>query len=274
MTASNITALVRATLARTIQARSAAAAELAAVQGAETRAGALVAEAERAAQAFDGIDKEANAHRARAVRAGRSIDLPPELAQRVRARDLAMGQATDARGALLHLRGELADAEAALAERDQAVAAAADAVMADDADAKTRRLAALEAEAAALRQHLHGYVGLAAEHPAALHKPTAATSALVQSRPANAGLEFSRERASAWADYHRRLTADPAAEPPAIPAPQPNTPGQTAAEREAAQLANIAQAMAQAPRSPWNPTGRPMNPAEALLAHAGVRRPG
>jgi len=165
------------------QAVAAARAELNRVNGAGSDALLTVA-------AFGDLDAERAAARVAAVRAGLPATDHPDLVARFAERDAARLHFADLSQAAKAIQRELADAEAAAAQRQVAVEALVAAVVASEIERLADRLAEMEAAAAALRGTVASVAGnymtgrgFSATFPLPI---TERTKALLRCPPANA----------------------------------------------------------------------------------------
>lgn len=249
----------RVALRAAIEMYRAGDAELFQVREMAGRAAAIVVACQADAAKYADLDREIAAYRAAKIKAASSsigalsLDLSPELAQRITAKAKALTEVEQLRATQVILDGEVADVKRGLELSTRAVHAAAAAVIRSEVDALARRLAVLETEAAALRQHIQAYTALRTDGlPSDMHQPSSFTLALVQSQPKNVSIRRTREQTEAWAAYHEALGSDAAALPPQPAMLPPHDPEADSAQASAALQAAIAQARAwaEAPRTP------------------------
>jgi len=112
---------------------------------------AIEADARTTLGQFAAIDGERDAARVAAIRAGRPVVDAPEITARLAAREHARTHLGDASGAVKQIRGEVGNAQIALADRQEQVEGLAAAVTAAEIERLADRLEETEKAAAALR---------------------------------------------------------------------------------------------------------------------------
>jgi len=181
---------LREQLRQAIILRDAANQAVAAAQAELDRMLAIEADARIALNQFAALDSERDAARVAAIRAGRPAVDDPAITAKLAERDVARTHAGDTGRAVNAVRAELALAQLALGERQEAVEALAAAVVASEIERLADRLAEMEAAAARLRgtvaavagNYLSGR-GFSAAFPLPI---TERTKALLRCPPANA----------------------------------------------------------------------------------------
>lgn len=154
----------RADLAQAIAARDAAAGVVADAATLLTAAETFAARLRADVDAFAVTDKAVAAERAEKIRAalveGSEPDLTPSstLAEAVAEKAEAENKLSAARATVDACRADLEAARNALAEAEDAVSRAVGAVIADEAKRRSDAIAAIEAEALAMRAAVHGAV--------------------------------------------------------------------------------------------------------------------